>query len=208
MLQQRVQRHAELWAAIHALTKDPRVRDGNPRAQAKLEARIKKLGVLDTNLIPGKRRRYTLQVSAFAGWDPQRDAVIEPGDPIPKKPWVCVVLYTILGGGQGRARLMSFLPHLFLTHHCLSRSAQRWNVRTVADLSATIHSITAVALEYFSKRLGEGVGASWLDTPPEGVRLPMSSVVVSESAKLGSDTVIVVEKHETREALVVSTVLD
>jgi hypothetical protein len=201
-----------LWFAIDAITKGPCVRDGNPRAQAKLQAKIKKLGVLDTNLIPGKRRRYTLQVCAFAGWDPVRDAMIEPSDPIPQKPWVCVMLYTILGEGQGRSRLMSFFPTLFLTHHCLSRSAQRWGVRTVEDLSATIHSIAAVMLEYFSQRLSASAGASWLDTPPEGVRLPVPRSIVPSVVMPGNigpgKGVIVVEKHETREALVVSTVLN
>jgi hypothetical protein len=57
------------------------VRDGNPRAQAKLEAKIKNLGALSTNLQPGKRGRYELHVYSLAGWDPQRDDLIEPGDP-------------------------------------------------------------------------------------------------------------------------------
>jgi hypothetical protein len=41
------------------------------------------------------------------------------------------------------------------------------------------------------------------DIPPAGVRLPMP-----EGVGLGDKELIVVEKHETRQALVVSTVLD
>jgi hypothetical protein len=67
MLQQLAQRNAQLWAAIHALTKDPHGRDGNPRAQAKLEAKIKSLGALLTNLKPGKRGRYELRIYSLAG---------------------------------------------------------------------------------------------------------------------------------------------
>jgi len=39
----------------------------------------------------------------------------------------------------------------------------------------------------------------WLDTPPDGVRLPTMP---------GGEGMIVLEKHETRQALVVATVLD
>jgi hypothetical protein len=192
-----------LWAAIHALTKGPHVRDGNPRAQARLEAKVKRLGALKINLTPGKRGRYKLKIYSFAGWDPQRDAGIRLGDPIPEKPWMGVILYVVRGKGQGRVIYNSFPPILlFLTHHCLSRSAQRWGVRTVADLSAAISSITAVALEYLIKRSRAEERGTWFDTPPEGVRLPMP-----RSAELGGKDVIVVEKHETRQALVVSTVL-
>jgi hypothetical protein len=71
-------------------------------------------------------------------------------------------------------------------------------VRTVADLSAVIASIVTVAIGHLAKR---GLAdPAWLDSiPPKGVRVPMS----------GNDgAVIVLNKHETREALVVSTVLD
>jgi hypothetical protein len=226
MLQEMVQRHAKLWAAIRAIPKDPHMRDGNPRAQAKLEAKIKNLGALQTGLIPGKRGRYELRVYSFAGWDPQRDAVIEPGDPIPDKPWICTMLYIVRGNGQHRISHGSSSPVLFLTHHSLSRAAQRWGVRTVSDLSAAIEEIATVAFDYLINRsltdltgqreavvdgddsripLDQPRGAggdpwfdTWFDTPPEGVRLPMP----------GGVGVIVLTKHATRPALVVATVLD
>jgi hypothetical protein len=77
MLQRMVKQHSELWAAIRAITTDPCGRDGNPRAQAKLEAKIKKLGALFTDLKPGKRGRYELQIYSLAGWYPARDTLIE-----------------------------------------------------------------------------------------------------------------------------------
>jgi hypothetical protein len=150
MLQQMAQRNAQLWAAIHAVTKDPHVCDGNPRAQVKLEAKIKKLGALLTILKPGKRGRYELLIHSLAGWDPQRDALIEPGDPVPDKPWICTLIHVICGEGHGRVRYETLAPVLFLTHHCLSRTAQRWGVRTVSDLSAAIEEITTVVFNYLS----------------------------------------------------------
>jgi hypothetical protein len=207
MMQRMAKQHAELWAAVDAILKDPYCRDGNPRAQAKLEAKIKNLGAWGTILIPGKRGRYALHVYSLAGWDPQRDALIKPGDPIPAKPWICTVFQAIHGAGQGRVRRASFM-WLFVTHHSLSRSAQRWGVRTVEDLSTVIEKIIRVALEYLTNRgladamTGDG-GDARFDTPPQGVRLPMPG-----SAELGDEGVIVVEKHETRQALVVSTVLE
>jgi hypothetical protein len=207
MLQQMVKRHAELWSAIHAVTEDPRVRDGNPRAQAKLEAKIKNLGVLATSLKSGKRGRYELHIYSLAGWDPQRDALIEPGDPIPKKPWICTLFHVVHGEGHGRVRYGSCM-WLFLTHHCLSRSAQRWGVRTVTDLSTVIKEIATVAIEYLHKRALADASSDgsltrrWIDTPPEGVRLPMPGGDGPDG-----ENVIVLRKHETRQALVVTTVL-
>jgi hypothetical protein len=202
MLQQLAQQYSSFRTAADAILKDPCCRDGNPRAQAKLEARIRSLGALETSLKPGKRGRYELFVYSLAGWDPQRDALIEPGDPIPEKPWICTLFQVIHGTGKHRGSRTGFV-WLYLTHHCLSRSAQRWGVRTVADLFATITSIARVAIKYLHKRGLTNPRDAWFDTPPEGVRVPMPG-----SAKLGGKDVIVVEKHETRRALVVSTVLD
>jgi hypothetical protein len=193
MMQQMAKQHAELWAAVDAILKDPYCRDSNRRAQAELEARINKLGVR-TTLKPGKRGRYELYIYSLAGWDPTRDAVIEPGDPIPEKPQICVLFHVVYGEGRGLVNHTNFPPPLFLTHHCLSRSAQRWGVRTVGDLSAVIEKIINVALGHIIKVSG----VAQIDTPPAGVRLPMP----------GSDSRIVVNKHETRQALVVTTVLD
>jgi hypothetical protein len=191
MLRQMVKQHSLLWAAIHAVTKGPYVRDGNPRAQAKLEAKVKSLGALFTDLNPGKRGRYELLIYSLAGWDPQRDTLIKLGDPIPKKPWICTLFHIVRGEGQCRVRHTGIM-WLYLTHHCLSRSAQRWGVRTVTDLSAVITSIVTVAIEYLNKRglhIATG-GDAWLDTPPEGIRLP-----VSRGAGPGGENVIVLKKH-------------
>jgi hypothetical protein len=172
-----VKQHAELWAAVDAIVKDPGARDGNPRAQAKLESRIRSLGALETSLMPGKRGRYDLYIYSRAGWDPARDALIEPGDPIPEKPQICVLFYTVHGRGHGRITKAKYPPALFLTHHCLSRSAQRWRVRTVGDLSVVIERIIRVALVYLLKRGRADSSEAWLDDiPPKGVRLPVSIV--------------------------------
>jgi hypothetical protein len=151
MLQQLAQQYSSFRTAVDAILKDPCCRDGNPRAQAKLAARIRSLGALETSLTPGKRGRYDLYVYSLAGWDPRRDALIEPGDPIPQKPWICTLFQAIHGVGKCRGNCTGF-TWLYLTHHCLSRSAQRRGVRTAADLSATITSIARVAIKYLVKR--------------------------------------------------------
>jgi hypothetical protein len=55
MISQLAREHAQRWDAIRALTDDPRVRDGNPRSQARLEAKVKAAGGMQTFLTPGKK---------------------------------------------------------------------------------------------------------------------------------------------------------
>jgi hypothetical protein len=93
--------------------------------------------------------------------------------------------------GKGRGGLTIEKGMLFhLTHHALSRSAQRWNVRTMEDLLKVVERIEIVVLRYIAEH------ENWLDTPPEGVRLTM----------LEGEGTIVVKKYVMRSTLVVATV--
>jgi hypothetical protein len=106
MLRYLAQEHAELWNVIHAITRDPLARDGNPRAQAKLEAKVKAAGADFTHLVPGKRGKYSLRVFACTGWDPVRDRRITVDDEfMPEKPWLCYWCYEVRGVGRGGLKL-------------------------------------------------------------------------------------------------------
>jgi hypothetical protein len=66
----------------------------------------------------------------LVGWDPVRDDEIGPGDPMPEKPWIALFITTI----SGRGHKIKSRPVLFVTHHALSRAAQRFGLRTQAHM--------------------------------------------------------------------------
>src|SRR5262249_39495192 len=70
MLRQLAVDHARLWETIAKIAANSS--DGTPKAQRKMEERIKRTGVLTTDLLPGKRGRYTLLIYDLSGYDPQR----------------------------------------------------------------------------------------------------------------------------------------
>ncbi len=82
------QRREPAWAAaIEARS------DGNPRGQKKLLERLRAAAgpvFLDAVLTPGKRRKYSLLVSRWLGWN--RSGPIIAGSPIPERPWLAIVL--------------------------------------------------------------------------------------------------------------------
>jgi hypothetical protein len=147
MLRQLAEENAVLWALVHGITRDPFARDGNPRAQAKLEAKVRAAGADYTILETGKRGRYRLSVYAFTGWDPIRDQRITVDDEPPEKPWLTYWSYMVEGVGRGGLKLYS-RGVLYLTHHSLSRVTQRWQVRTLSDLRKVIHTIALCVLNY------------------------------------------------------------
>ena len=81
MLRYLAQEHAELWNVIHAITRDPLARDGNPRAQA--YAAIDFLSLAGAgSAFPGQITRiYWHQFDSAAGhptgWD---SGLVAPGD--------------------------------------------------------------------------------------------------------------------------------
>jgi len=86
MMRQLARDRSRLWDTISEVVANSS--DGSPRAQRKMEKRIKRAGALTTDLWPGKRGRYTLMVYDLCGWDAQRDAAIQLGDRIPERPWI------------------------------------------------------------------------------------------------------------------------
>ena len=69
MMKHLARQHSQLWETIEAITQDPHTRDGNPRAQRKIEARVKAAGAKHRRLEPGKRGRYRLFVNDWVGWN-------------------------------------------------------------------------------------------------------------------------------------------
>jgi hypothetical protein len=57
MMRQLARDHSRLWDTIAEVAADSS--DGSPRAQRKMQERIKRAGALTTELWPGKRGRYT-----------------------------------------------------------------------------------------------------------------------------------------------------
>jgi hypothetical protein len=164
--------------------------DGSPKAQARMAARIRKAGALHVFLEPGKRGRYSLAIFDWMGWDPARDAEITQDDPIPEKPWIASLLIRIDGKGHGRVTVRASRL-LFVTHHVLSRAAQRRNVRTVFDMIDAAADIENAGLALLNEKGLEAGHAA----PPDGWR-----------TSLKDGGTVVLKKHETHTALVAVTV--
>ena len=115
--------------------------DGNPRAQSKLMKKLTEAGrpfVLHTALKPGKRGRYVFKLFVVDGWDAERKAPIGPDDKMPAKPWLAVTDRSCTSLGN-RAYEMDASYSLFVTHHALSRLAQR-----CVDLKGPVQLLSAV----------------------------------------------------------------
>jgi hypothetical protein len=168
--------------------------DGSPHAQRKMEERIKSAGAIKTELTPGKRGKYILTFWDLTGWDPRRDAEITPTDPMPDKPWLVCHLNAVRSAGKGRnKRDLKSMPVVFITHHVLSRVAQRLGATLGAHLIAAIHAILNATIDFMLDDLEH-----FLDAPPNGHR-------VQTQTSQGTITLIL-KRHEKRKALVAATI--
>jgi hypothetical protein len=197
MMRHLAERHAEVWQVIIAITKDPMARDGNARAQKKLEAKVKAAGAAWTDLIPGKRGKYKLFIASWVGWNPATNSrILTPGDGI-DEPWLWLTLdyYTVEGMGHSMVRYSTRLA-VFLTRHALSRVCQRWAARTLTDLERVIKTLATRMLEYIAE--AEIADAEWhAHMSPDGIRLRMKK----------GGPVLVCKPHDKYRALVLVTVL-
>jgi hypothetical protein len=188
-----VQKAARFPAIISALKSS---RDGGPRAQRRMQERVERAGALASLLTPGKRGCYELFFYDLTGWDVSRDAEITTSDRIPDKPWLAyhMNLLTSLGRGREQRKLKSS-PILFITHHVLSRTAQRFGATHSQHLLNATLCIFNGMLEQVEQVEQAGGLRQWLDAiPPEGLRLPVVNAIV------------VLKRHETRKALVAATI--
>jgi hypothetical protein len=191
ILRSMAEQHARVWETIYDITHDPHIRDGNPKAQARLEAKVRAAGADCTVLIPGKRGRYTLYINSLCGWDPTIGKLIEPDTPLPPKPWISCLIYRLEGTGNGNIKFAHMSP-LYISHHALSRSAQRWGVRTTKDLAIIIEMISTEAMRYITDRKEK-----WAIVPPEGARITL----------FDTQCTLVLQRYEEQQGLAVVTVL-
>jgi hypothetical protein len=164
--------------------------DGSPKAQARMAARVRKAGALDVFLEPGKRGKYTLGIFHLNGWDRSRDVEIAPDDPIPDKPWLVYSLIFI--EGLGKRRIDTHGRYLvFVTHHVLSRAAQRRGVRTVTDMTNMAAGISLAVMTLLEEKGGFEAAMA---APPEGWR-----------TGLKDGGTVVLQRAEEHDALVAVT---
>jgi hypothetical protein len=194
MLREMARRTATLADALVDTIIDSK--DGNPKAQQKMADRLRKAGASRVKLEPGKRGRYKLHIYEQAGWDPTRDAEIGPDDPIPEKPWIVCRLTIIDSKGRGRTRIEDIYsePVLFVSHHVLSRTAQRAGLRTLEDLMVAVTVIWNAAVKF----MNESEPETWLNPPPMGHKIPLERTTAHH---------VFLQRHYTREVMVAATMI-
>jgi hypothetical protein len=134
----RQQRHARIKEFLNTAP------DGNPRAQAKVLARIKAIVapfLISTKLTPGKRGRFELRIVSVDGWDPKRcDVILGNEASIPRLPWLACCVVRIVGKGHHQYDETFSYP-FFCSHHALSRLSQRCGARSAGDLVIAVKNI-------------------------------------------------------------------
>jgi hypothetical protein len=176
-------------------------RAGGPRAQTRLAERIRKAGAKNVTVKTGKKGQYSLYFSCLDGFDPARNALIEVGDPIPEKPWLVYSLGNLRNPGHNQVPKITYTAMIFITHHVLSRAAQRLGLRTVTEMEMT-------SVAFFGAGLGiiKELGFEGLDNLPntgQRVEIPIDKNAEDpENAKV----TMIYKKHPTRKALVMTTV--
>ena len=194
MLRQLAETRARLWPAMWQAIDSSS--DGSPKAQRKMAERIRRAGALDVELEPGKRGCYNLTFYHSAGWNPIKNDSIEQGDTIPKLPWIVYYVTTVESKGKGSSEIkVSSSPLLFVTHHALSRIAQRFGARTTEHLLNASTVIWNAAMT-----LANEIGIKkWLDAPRHGWRTPIDETKIC---------FVVLKRHENLKALAAVTVIN
>jgi hypothetical protein len=171
-------------------------RSASPRAQKRLELRLRRAGASGTSLTAGKKGKYSLRFFDPTGWDPTRDRQILPGNPIPDKPWLACNITELINPGKEQPPQIYSVPVVFVTHHVLSRAAQRLGIRTLEELTETTGKITDQGLLFFGREL---IKLDWSNLPSAGKRIEFK---LNETNK----ATLIFKKHETRGALVATTI--
>jgi hypothetical protein len=195
MMRHLATQRAHLWPAIHDVIAN--CKDGSPKAQRKMADRINAAGATYTKLTPGKRGKYCLEIFDMTGWDPMRNNEITLDDRCPRRPWLAHWVSVIESSGNGRCKLdFKAAPFVFVTHHALSRAAQRLGARTVDDLIAVANAIWGAA-DHLVDEMGIG---EVLEAPPGGWLVPIF--------KSPGSAKVALTRHNKRRALVAATVYD
>jgi hypothetical protein len=176
--------------------------DGSPKAQIKMAARIKQAGGLNVKLTTGNRGRYALTFNSRTGWDPQRDAWILPKDAVPEEPWIAYSI-THLSQGRGRERgklLLVAVPVLLITHHAMSRAAQRLGLRTEDHLLVAASAIWDGAMKFLTEKKLDFLTEKKLAKVKQNVvcRLPSGEIVTFGSNTSSPGTFLNPPDHFSR----------
>lgn len=155
MLRVIVSIRAKRWPEAQAVY-EAHPKDGNPGAQARLLKRIEKAMrgfVLGSALESGKRGRYKIHLLVLDGWDAEKSIIIGPDDRIPAKPWIAISQVIVTSKGDHRYDETTEVP-LLITHHALSRLAQRCGAR---DLRQVYYAVRAIGAAYIKQMKGRFV---------------------------------------------------
>jgi hypothetical protein len=169
-------------AVVHVLAHSA---DGNPKAQGRLADRIRAAGngvITQVGLESGKRGRYRLAYCYWAVWDPDRDCAVVGRDELSAgKLWLSYFLCQTTSKGGGKYSDVA-APALLVSHHALSRLAQRCGARTPLDLLGGMFS------------MWNAVGPRILDAPSTPWRVEIeggATILVEAHARLEKTPVVV-----------------
>jgi hypothetical protein len=152
--------------------------DGNPNGQKKMVAKLKAIGGMNLfwiQLFPGKRRKYELRLYRWVGWHHRR--VLEPGDPMPEKPWIAVLLQRIISTyASGKVEEYAIA---LIGQHAIARLAERCGARTPFDILLHVKKLSRAVLHATAHEVdedGKEITAPLIDItskmPPGGWRIP------------------------------------
>jgi hypothetical protein len=157
------------WARVQHVVSN--CKDGNPRSQERMIRRLKEAGgvfFFDVFLDPGKRGKFVYHLLDVAGWNPAADTMIFETSAIPEKPWLCCNTTRVISRGRNVYDQTTGIE-LLVTHHSMSRLAQRNGVREPKELLMAVHSIRSSYLDMRTINM-----AAVTRVLPEGYRLKFS----------------------------------
>jgi hypothetical protein len=131
--------------------------DSNAVAQLKMLERIKEAAgsfCLGAEIETGKRGRYVLTFLTMNALNAETKKIVRPDDPIPEKPWLAFSFVSITSKGRSRYDNECGV-YLLVTHHALSRLAQRCGARTIDDVAQAARQIGSTFFEYGSQTADE-----------------------------------------------------
>jgi hypothetical protein len=170
------------WREMHGIVGT--LPDGNPGAQEKVKKRLEKVigrFLVGIALKSGKRGRYELLLATLEAWNVETNAAIGPEGELPEKPWIALVSTVLKSKGNHNYDQEDRIV-LLVTHHALSRLAQRCGARTIDEVYDAVWTIAAqfIAQQFETK-------APFRDHDRMRVKLPHDMGVAICAARLDTD---------------------
>lgn len=127
-----------------------RRKDATPEQQERLLTQLEDASepfTIGGALIEQKKRgRYRMAIYMIDGWDPAHNCYIDPKHPMPPQPWLACGDLQIIGKGHHLYEQQSCVS-ILVTHHALSRAAQRLAAKSPGDLLAIAKHIFMAYVE-------------------------------------------------------------